>query len=86
MKTYRIHNCQAAHRTYRTLVRCMIPKAAWVAGEGQYALIAWCDVPTVSLHDDLANAIEKKGFIDRTRCGGRCTGHHDIVQIVKGTS
>ena len=50
MKVYRRHNCTAAHRSARTFMKCAIPKAAWIVGRGDYASIAWCDVPTVELY------------------------------------
>lgn len=81
MKTYRRHHCTARHRTFRTLTRCMIPAAAWVMGEGPVALIAWCKMPTVSLHADVEAAQESKAFIDVTGCGGSCQRRHEIVWI-----
>lgn len=81
MKTYRKHRCQARHRTYRTLVRCMIPTAAWAVGEGPVALIAWCKVPTISLHADVETAEESKTFIDAHGCGGRCARRHEVVLL-----
>ena len=81
MKTYRRHHCAARHRKFRTLARCMIPKAAWVIGEGPVALIAWCKVPTVSLHPDVETAEESRDFIDATGCGGRCERRHEIVWV-----
>lgn len=37
VKTYRRHGCQAKHRTYKTVAKCIWPKATWVHGEGAYA-------------------------------------------------
>jgi hypothetical protein len=63
-------------------MRCAIPRAAWVDGIGNFALIAWCDVPTVTLWKELAAAENQKAIIDRTGCGGRCSGRHQIVRVV----
>jgi hypothetical protein len=63
-------------------MKCAIPKAAWVAGRGEYALIAWCRVPTVTLWDDLADAEHQKAVIDQTGCGGLCSRRHEIVRVV----
>jgi protein involved in temperature-dependent protein secretion len=82
VKIYRRHNCERSHRTYRTLARCMFPRAAWIAGEeGPIALLAWCDVLTVTLHQDYDAALEAKRIIDYSACGGRCTGRHEIVRL-----
>lgn len=86
MKTYRRHNCERQHRTFNVLARCMVPRAAWVDGEGEFALIAWCRVPTVSLWTDLADAESSKQMIDRMACGGFCRGRHEIVRLAGGVS
>ncbi|MGD8214044.1 hypothetical protein [Aestuariimicrobium sp. Y1814] len=82
-KTYRRHRCSSKHRTFNKLVRCMIPTAAWVMGEGHYATIAWCKVPTVTLHQHAADAQQARSQIDSIGCGGRCRGHHDVVLLVR---
>lgn len=81
MKIYRRHRCTSQHRTARTFVKCSIRRLEWVHGTGQIALIAWCRTPTVTLHDDAANALDTKRMIDGCGCGGQCLGRHDIVLI-----
>ena len=39
MKTYRRHGCDRRHRTAATFMRCAIPNAEWIDGEGEWALI-----------------------------------------------
>jgi hypothetical protein len=56
-------------------------KAASIQGTGRYALLAWCRTLTVTLWDDLEEAEARKGIIDRGGCGGRCVGHHEIVDL-----
>jgi len=56
-------------------------QAAWIQGDGRFALLAWCRVLTVSLWQTLAEAEEQKHFIDRTACGGLCTGEHEIIDL-----
>jgi hypothetical protein len=63
-------------------MRCAISRAAWIDGTGDYALIAWCRVPTVTLWGELTAAEQQKAIIDRTGCGGRCSGRHEIVRVV----
>lgn len=78
---YRRHRCEKRHRTARTFMKCAIRRAAWVQGEGPYALIAWCGVPTVTLYEsrELAEFFEEQ--IDRYACGHLCKGDHIIVRV-----
>lgn len=82
MKTYRNHRCTSQHRTPRAFVKCAIKRLEWVQGDGHLALIAWCKVPTVTLHTDMATALSAKQMIDGTGCGGRCQNRHEIVQVL----
>jgi len=59
----------------------MVPRAAWIVGAGELAVIAWCRVPTISLHADLDSATAALAFIDAHACGSRCTRRHEIVRI-----
>jgi|GEM_PF-2526319 len=81
VKVYRLHHCAANHRTERTFLQCAIPRLAWVAGSGSYALIAWCKVPTVTLYPSLADALEGAEVIATGGCGGRCRGRHEVVYV-----
>ena len=56
-------------------------KAAWIQGDGQFALLAWCRVLTVTLWTTRTEAEEQKNCIDRTACGGGCTGDHEIIDL-----
>ena len=82
MKTYTSHRCNKAHRSYRTFMECAIPRAAWVRGDGAFAVIAWCRVPSVELHPDLESAEAAKASIDQSACGGKCVRNHEIVRVV----
>lgn len=70
--------CGRNHRAVRTLLKCRFPRAAWIAGDGEIALLAWCKVLTISLHEHLDDAEMNKAFIDRTGCGSRCHRDHRI--------
>lgn len=72
LKTYRRHNCSSQHRTARTFAKCVFRRAAWMVGDGPYALIAWCQVPTVSLWDTYEDALSSKRVIDEFGCGHAC--------------
>ena len=56
-------------------------KAGWIEGEGQYALLAWCRVLTVTLCQTRGEAEEKKEYIDEIGCGGFCYKKHEIVDL-----
>lgn len=78
---YRRHRCDRKHRTARAFMKCAIPRAVWIVGEGPYALIAWCGVPTVTLHESLELAEWAEAMIDRYACGHMCNGRHVIVRV-----
>jgi hypothetical protein len=56
-------------------------EAEWIQGNGQFALLAWCRVLTVTLCPTLEEAEKQKQFIDKYACGGLCSGHHEIIAI-----
>lgn len=81
VKTYRQHRCSAHHRTHRTAARCIFRRAAWILGDGPFAVIAWCNVPTISLHSNPDAARGALETVNATGCGGRCQHRHDLVLI-----
>ena len=81
MKVYRRHNCGRHHRTWTALAHCMFQRAAWIAGDGPFAVIAWCGVTSVTLHPDVGTAELALETVDGTGCGGRCTGRHELVRL-----
>jgi hypothetical protein len=60
----------------------MFRRAEWVAGEGEYASLAWCRVLTVILFENKNDALMAKAGIDDIACGGRCYGHHEVIRLV----
>jgi hypothetical protein len=87
VKTYRRHYCERVHRTPRTMAKCIWGRrAAWIVGEGPYAVLAWCRVLTVTLHATHNDALGAKRAIDLSACGGRCTGRHEIIQLEREAS
>jgi hypothetical protein len=78
---YRRHNCARAHRGYRTFAKCVWPRAVWIAGNGAFAVVAYCRAITITLHQDLDAARDALQTIDATGCGGRCSRHHKLVQL-----
>src|SRR4051812_14063855 len=82
MKVYYLHpGCSAEHRSYRTLARCLWPRAVWIRGDGPYALLARCRAFTITLHKTPAGAIAAKQRIDADGCGSRCVGEHEVIRM-----
>lgn len=79
--TYSRHNCSSQHRTWKALKSCLWPRAAWVAGLGSWAVVAYCRVTTVTLWETEDEAREAMGIIDATACGGRCNGRHQLIHL-----
>ena len=55
-KVYVRHRCGRRHRAWPALAHCMLPRAGWIAGDGPFAVIAWCGVTSVTLHPDVEAA------------------------------
>lgn len=81
MKVYRDHNCDRRHRTWTALAHCIFQRAAWIAGDGQFAVIVWCGVSSITLHPKAETAEHALETVDATGCGGRCVRHHDLVRL-----
>lgn len=79
--TYRRHRCARRHRTYATFAKCNWPRAAWIAGTGPFAVIAYCRVTTITLHHEVEDAQAALAVIDGGGCGGRCRRHHRLVRL-----
>lgn len=73
--------CHKCHQGWRTYSRCRFPSAVWIIGNGPIAVLAWCDVLTVSLRDDMESATATLDWIARSRCGHACTGNHNVVDV-----
>ena len=78
---YRRHNCTRRHRTYSAFARCNWPRAAWITGEGPFAVVAYCRVTTITLHTTMDGACSALDLIDAGGCGGRCTRHHKLIRL-----
>jgi len=75
------HRCRRQHRAWLALARCIFPDAAWIAGQGPYAAVAWCGVTSVTLHADADAATHGLGLIDLLGCGCQCHGDHDLMRL-----
>lgn len=86
IKRYRQHGCRSQHRNYREWARCAWPSARLGSGEGPFATVARCRMGnlTVHLHPDLDSAHRWHDAIALpSGCGGVCTGHHELVEIIR---
>lgn len=81
MKTYREHGCGKHHRSVPTFLRCAIPRAAWISGSGEFAVIVWCGTPTVSLYLAREEALDAHRQLDEFGCGAHCTSRHALVWV-----
>lgn len=68
---------------YVTEARRRWPTAVWIIGQGPYASVAHCDVPTVMLFSTLAEAETARQFIDDLACGHACTRRHEVIDLVE---
>ena len=71
---------------YRKMAKAFFPDAAWIRGNGRYALVAFCRHATVSLHETEESAQEQKKIIDETGCGGFCVNAHKVIDFGKAYS
>jgi hypothetical protein len=63
------------------LAKRLWKRAAWIHGDGPIAVIAYCNVTTVTLHSDPEVARHSVDFIDEHGCGGNCYRHHRVVDL-----
>jgi len=71
-------------RPYLAEARALWPRADWIRGSGRWASVAHCPPLTVALHTTAAEALSAKRRIDRTGCGGLCTGDHQFADVQTG--
>jgi len=63
------------------LAKKLFPDAAWVCGDGRYALVAFCRDTTVALYKTMEEAEAQKSVIDEFGCGGLCVNQHKIIDL-----
>ena len=68
---------------FRQIAKKRWGKAASITGNGRYALVARCDVITITLWAEVEIAKARKKLMDMTACGEMCggTAGHEIVDL-----
>lgn len=75
------HRCGRTHRGYQSLAECSWPDAVYVVGDGPFALLARCDLFTVTLYETSAEARRRKRALDTRGCGRTCEGLHGLAGL-----
>ena len=81
MTTWTTCRCRRSHKSARGFLRCKLPALKWCTGAGDWALIAWCGNPTITLWPTHTEAADMGNLLHAIRCGRSCRGAHEIVHI-----
>lgn len=76
------HGCGRVHHSFPGLAACIWPDAGYCVGDGGHALVAHCDIESVSLYPTRAQAERHLAELDTNGCGRSCTGDHAVVSMV----
>ncbi len=76
------HSCGRTHRGYQSLAECTWSDAFYVVGDGPFALLAHCDMFTVTLYETVLEARRRKRRLDEQSCGKTCEGAHELAALV----
>ena len=77
------HGCGRTHHGYQSLAECRWPEAAFVTGDGPWALVARCDMVSVALYATRDEARRRRKRLDTVGCGRGCEGQHDVVEVAQ---
>lgn len=80
------HGCGRTHHGYQSLAECCWPDAAYVTGDGPYALVATCEMVSVALYDSESEARRRRSRLDTVGCGRGCERHHDLFDLAQAVS
>ena len=76
------HHCGRTHRGFQSLAECTWHEAAYVIGDGPYALVAHCDMLSVALFETAAEAGQARRRMNTVGCGKTCEGRHQLAVLV----
>lgn len=76
------HHCGRTHRGFQSLAECTWPDAAYITGDGPYALVAHCDMLTVALYETAIEAGRARQRLKAVGCGRTCERRHQLAVLV----
>lgn len=80
------HGCGRTHRGYQSLAECCWPGAAYVTGDGPFAVVSRCGLLEVSLHASREEARRRHARLEQHGCGRCCEGRHEVAELVQPAS
>jgi len=75
------HRCGRTHHGYQSLAECCWPEAAYLTGDGPFAVLARCGLLSVSLYPTRDEAQRRLRRLVADGCGRGCEGRHDLVDL-----
>lgn len=75
------HGCGRTHRGHQSLAECTWPEAAYIVGDGAFAVLARCDIFTVTLYETIDEARRRFRALDANGCGQACEGAHELAGL-----
>lgn len=76
------HHCGRTHRGFQSLAECIWPEAAYITGDGPYALVAHCDMLSVALYETATEAGDARRRLSTVGCGRTCERRHQLAVLV----
>jgi hypothetical protein len=80
------HGCGRTHHCWQSLAECRWPEAAFVTGDGPFALVARCDMVSVALYETAHEAARRWKRMDTVGCGRGCDHRHEVVELDQAAS
>lgn len=80
------HHCGRTHRGFQSLAECIWPDAAYITGDGPYALVAHCDMLSVALYGTAVEAGDARRRLASVGCGRTCKRRHQLAVLVEDPS
>jgi hypothetical protein len=76
-------HCNRPHSTARGFLRCKVPSLGSIAGNGDWALVAWCprDKYAVTLTETDSDAHRLRSNLNLYGCGPDCRRAHAVIHL-----
>jgi len=75
------HGCGRTHHCWQAVAECTWPDAAFVTGDGPFALVARCDMVSIALYETAHEVQRRWKRMDTIGCGRRCEHRHEVVVL-----